>query len=384
MSYARREDLPPAEPIRYYTAAELHAMVPPHVDWIVRPGLMALGAITEVDGKIKAAGKTTLSLYIVKAIVSGADFLGAPTRKARVVYVTEQSRETFTDALRRAGMERCGDELRVIVRSDIGGTDWPDVVAQTMVDGFDVCVFDTIGKLAGIVNENDAHEWAEAMAPLQDLAASGRAVLIDRHDRKGGGEVGESGRGSSQGSGDVDIILALRRPEGNQPNTRRVIEALSRYQETPEKIVVELRSDGYAMLGDNEAVAHADALKFIRFLLTYELETKAFPVPSAALIARAKTEKGLSESSVRRAAGELVGLGELAVTGAGVKGSPHVYDRPVSKRESDSFHSQTSKETNELAAPANGGNLDARAAFERYQRESSGGMWQSLDGRRPA
>lgn len=70
----------------------------------------------------------------------------------------------------------------------------------------------------------------------------------------------ESGRGSSQASGDVDIIAALRRPEGNQPTNRRVIETLGRYSEvTPEKIVIELVDGAYRLLGADEAVATADA-----------------------------------------------------------------------------------------------------------------------------
>jgi hypothetical protein len=48
--------------------------------------------------------------------------------------------------------------------------------------------------------------------------SAGLAVLMLRHERKGGGEVGESGRGSSAFAGAVDVILQLKRPEGN---TRR-------------------------------------------------------------------------------------------------------------------------------------------------------------------
>ena len=245
----------PPEGLRFYAPAELATLTRFEPEWVCRPGLAALGAITEVDGKIKAAGKTTLVLHMVRAILDGAPFLGYPTRRSRVIYVTEQSRQTFTDALRRAGLDRRGDELLILFREDIGATPWTAVVGATRRAGYDVVVFDTIGKLAGIREENSAGEWALAMSPLQDLAASDRAVFVARHDRKSGGDVGDSGRGSSQASGDVDIILALRRPEGNQPASRRVIESLSRYTETPEKIVVELTDAGYILLGTDEAVA---------------------------------------------------------------------------------------------------------------------------------
>ena len=195
-------------------------------DWIVARAAARSVRITEIDGKIKAAGKTTFILDMRPAVLDGADFLGEPTRQASVLYVTEQSRQTFADALRRAGLgrprRRAAHPLPRGHRRLRPGRRWSRPARQ---DGYDVVVFDTIGKLAGIRDENDAGEWSAAMTPLQDLAASGRAVIVARHDRKGGGEVGDSGRGSSQASGDVDIILALRRPEGNQPANRRVIES---------------------------------------------------------------------------------------------------------------------------------------------------------------
>lgn len=64
-------------------------------DWLVRPGLVAIGSITEIDGKIKAAGKSTLMLHMVHAVLSGQPFLGQPTRRTRVVY--ERMAETPVD-----------------------------------------------------------------------------------------------------------------------------------------------------------------------------------------------------------------------------------------------------------------------------------------------
>jgi hypothetical protein len=66
----------------------------------------------------------------------------------------------------------------------------------------------------------------------------------------------------------VDIILDLRRPNGNVPGTRRVIEGMGRYSEdTPERVVIDLTPDGYVLLGDDEAVALADAERILSDLL---------------------------------------------------------------------------------------------------------------------
>ncbi len=304
---------------RFYTPTELVKLTLPTPDWLI-PGYLAIAAITEIDGKIKAAGKTTLSLHKVRAVLDGAPFLDRPTRRARVVYVSEQSRQTFTDALRRAGLADRGDELRILFRDDLRGMKWPEVVElvhQECVTGNrELVVIDTIGKLAGIVNENDAGEWSQAMNPVLDLRDSGRAVLLDRHDRKSGGEVGESGRGSSQASGDADIVLALRRPEGNQPSSRRVIEALSRYPDTPDKIVIELGTDGYQLLGTIEAVGTSDARLMLLSALGREFRQHETGASQADLVelGEARVPK-VKRWAVLQELAALVNHGKVKVTG---------------------------------------------------------------------
>jgi hypothetical protein len=69
-------------------------------------------------------------------------------------------------------------------------------------------VFDTLSGLARLSgdSENNAGVATETMAPLQDAAAEGFAVLVPRHERKSGGTIGESARGSSAFGGSVDVM----------------------------------------------------------------------------------------------------------------------------------------------------------------------------------
>jgi hypothetical protein len=92
---------------------------------------LAAGAITELDGKAKASGKTTLATHLVRAVLDGGPFLGRPTSRTPVVYLTEQAPPTFREALRRADLlDR--DDLSVLAWHDAASAPWPDVVAAAV------------------------------------------------------------------------------------------------------------------------------------------------------------------------------------------------------------------------------------------------------------
>lgn len=293
----------PSAGIPYRTPLEIAATTSERPDWLIR-GYSALGAITEIDGKIKSSGKTTFVTHLVASVLDSQPFLGQPTMTTKVVYLTEQTPGPFREALARANLLGRGAELRVVFRADVSGMPWGELVrtvaADARRDGYGLLVVDTLGKLAQVKEENDAGEGGRVMAPLQDAAHGGMAVIVCRHERKGGGEVGESGRGSSAISGDVDVILQLRRSEGNVSPSRRVIETLSRYTETPEKIVVELTDDGYILLGDDEAVALADGVRILSALLHEEFGQKETWTTDELV-----KETGLSRAGIQRAIREM-------------------------------------------------------------------------------
>ena len=308
-------------PIPYRTPLEVAASTSESPDWVWR-GNAALGAITEVDGKIKSSGKTTFVMHLVAKILDGQPFLGQPTMRTNVVYLTEQTPGPFREALARAGVLLRGAELRLVFRADVAGLPWPHLIAQVAADakrdGYGLLVVDTLGKLAQVKEENDAGEGGRLMVPLQDAAHNGLAVIVCRHERKGGGDVGESGRGSSAISGDVDVILQLRRPEGNQPKSRRVIESLSRYSETPEKVVIELTEEGYVLLGDEEAVTLNDALRKVPAHLRGLFEQK-----ESATLDELVNELDMTRAAIQRALKELEFRQEVERTGEGKRGSPY-------------------------------------------------------------
>ena len=227
----------------FTTARAISEKTPEAIPWIVT-GYVAERAITEAAGKAKVAGKTTLLLHLTGRVLDGAPFLGMTTTASPVVYLTEQHATTFREQLRRAHLlDR--EDLSILSYWDVAGRPWAEIAGLAIAEaeriGARLLVVDTLSQFAGLEgdSENNAGSALAALEPLQRAAAKGLGVIVARHERKGGGEVGESGRGSSAFTGGVDVVLSIRRPEGHHRSTIRSIEALSRFEETPASLLFE-------------------------------------------------------------------------------------------------------------------------------------------------
>lgn len=308
--------------LKFTTARDFASSIPPSIPWVA-PGYLARGAITEVGGKVKRAGKTTLMLAACAAIVRGEPFLGQKTERTGVVYLTEQVGASFREALRRAGLLESVD-VHILSWAATAGVEWEAVAGQAagfaLSVGAGLLVVDTLPQFARIGgdDENSAGAAMAAMGPLQEAAARGLAVAVVRHERKSGGDVGDSTRGSSAFAGAADIVLAVRRPEGTAPENVRVIYGLSRFDETPAELAVELAEDGrYRVVGDASALSAR---------LTREALLRELPGDEeAAVDTRALQEA--TGTGASRALAELVREGLAMRKGKGVKGSPYLYWR---------------------------------------------------------
>jgi putative DNA primase/helicase len=299
------------------------------------------GAITEIDAYAKR-GKTSFVLYEIGCIVFGVDCLGQPTVSTGVVYLTEERKPTLRRALARTGLLNA-PRLRIVSRWDLpADLSWPATVeaawaACTETDS-QVLVVDTLPQWARLRGdtENNAGDALAALEPLQRAAAGGLAVVITRHDRKGGGVVGESGRGSSAFAGAVDTIVSLRKPEGKSPPTQRLLEAISRFDEIPEAMVIErtvadsdshvpmgsrFEKNLYRVLGEPGQLAVERAEAAILTILPTERR----------MTVKALTEalSDIAPTTLGKALDSLRGRGEIDRTGAGKKKNPHVYFRSV-------------------------------------------------------
>lgn len=245
--------------------------------------------------------------------------------KTPVVWLTEENRTTFIETLRRAELlER--DDLFVLFRNDVLGLPWPEVVAGAVAKcketGARLLIVDTISQFVGFRgdSENNAGDALAAIEPLQEAAATGIGVIVVRHERKGGGDISQAGRGSTAFAGAVDVLLALHRPDGNTRPTLRVLHAVSRFDGVPESLMIELCAEGYVSRGECTSIATQDAKQAILAALPKSEEKaitfKALQDELPDEIKRTTAQEGLQK---------LIEEGKANRKSAGKKKDPYLY-----------------------------------------------------------
>jgi hypothetical protein len=234
----------------------------PDPEWGIR-GFFAKGVITQVTAKIKD-GKTVLVRLMMRAVSSGeSTFLGQTVTPMKVFYLTEENENTIRKGLAKLGLTDT-ENMCVVPRNRVMKLklDWPTLVARSVeyckAHGIDVLVVDTLARFSGVKDENDSVEAMRAMEPLTAAAAEGLAIVVVSHDRKSGGEPGDSGRGSSAWGGEMDIILGLR-VVTKRSDPQRMLVSGGRYDDdTPSELVIELTDQGYVSRGEPKTVKVED------------------------------------------------------------------------------------------------------------------------------
>lgn len=307
--------------LRSWTAAEVIRTTPAEVRWIAPPWV-AEGALTLVDGKPKVAGKSTWLGHMIKHVLKGTEFLDQLTTRTPVVLLTEERRVTFRRMLERVGLVDATG-LHVVFFHEVPPGSWTELVnwavARCQEVGAKLLIIDTLHQFAGIP-ESSSRRALDAIRPLQAAAAQdGLGIVAVRHERKSGGGVGDSGRGSSALTGAVDIIVALQRPP-NHTGQVRIIHALSRYEETPSNLVIELGDEGYIVReGFDIGVQEVE-----RDLLLALPDTETDAKTADELM----EETDLKKTTVRDALARMVKEGKLLQAGTGRKNQPYRYWRP--------------------------------------------------------
>ena len=164
-------------------------------DWMVNP-LLAKGNITDLSGEAKFSGKTTWAMHMIARLLKGEDFMGFPTRKSKVLYLTEQG-NNFAEALQKAGLQDADGELFVVQHRDVRVMPWEQLVSDAVEEcvrrGADVLVIDTFAAFSGIVGneENNSRRHTRQDGAPQESCAGARSRCAlhppRRQERQGAG-----------------------------------------------------------------------------------------------------------------------------------------------------------------------------------------------------
>lgn len=284
------------------------------VPWILE-GYLASGIFTLLVGPPKL-GKTTFAYDAIVAIASGKPFLGRDVIQSNVLLLgMEEHRRDIVSRLR----DRSENDLSGRIKVAFGPLPYNDQILNAIFDYIDheqigLVVVDTLPAWWRLTEENDAGKVLQAGMPLVDrIHASKAAWLCLAHTRKAGGQHGDEIRGSSAFAGLVDMAISMKRESGNE--SRRCLESISRYDETPEKLIVVRSDDGYMAVGTPDQVSvQAKAEKFWEALTDQDQLGQTL-----------MDKVGITKQDLSRVCAHLGS--KVARSGKGHKGSPFMYRR---------------------------------------------------------
>ncbi len=221
-------------------------------------GFLAAGCITMLTSLWKA-GKTTLVASLLRALCLGRpQFLGqrlgdgdgdgdGDAPGLGVLVITEEGPGLWAQ---RLGELPAHSPLHFLSRPFLARPTperWQQyamLVAEWAAQRrIGLVVIDPIANLIP-GEENASRAMLDFLMPLQAFTRQGLAVLLLHHPRKSDGGEGRAARGSGALPGFVDIVLEMRRPEGDTHSRVRTLTALSRFRETPAQLCIELTAAG--------------------------------------------------------------------------------------------------------------------------------------------
>jgi predicted ATP-dependent serine protease len=292
------------------------------IAWII-DGYLARGTLTLLAGPPKI-GKTTLAYNLITAVANGQSVLKRTVLPAKVVVLALE--EHRRDVVRRFREVREG--LRETVKIYVGPLPFTETVLDEIVNFIErekigLVLVDTLHAWWGVSDENSAGEVLRTGGMLLNaVRRTSAAWLCLVHTRKSGGEHGQEIRGSTALLGLVDMALSMKRTEGAE--TQRCLEAVSRYAETPSRLIIALGDSGYEALGSPEDLSAQAKMDRIKATLTTIGQT-------AKELAQTS---GFPEREVKRC---LSNAGEAVIkAGAGVRRDPYRYSIPAASPSGDS------------------------------------------------
>jgi hypothetical protein len=227
---------------------------PTTVSWLWH-GLLARGQVTLLTSVWKA-GKTTLMAGLLRELAASGMFLDRPVAPARVLVVSEESRELWAGRVRRMPV---GPHCRLIAQPFLyrpTPDQWDQLVGMAVelraAGDLDLMVIDTLARFLPGRTESDLETLHRMFDPLRCLTDAGAGVMVLHHPRTRPTAEGTNARGHAGLPTMADIHIELRKYGSQQPEERRrKLYAVSPNPETPRHLVYEWTADGrFVSLGD--------------------------------------------------------------------------------------------------------------------------------------
>jgi predicted ATP-dependent serine protease len=277
-------------------------------------------------------GKTTYVLCLVKSLIEGTDFLGSEVEQTDVLYLTQQPLPSFkSEYVFEHGLEN-SEGLHYASESATFDFDLKELMKRVAVaaneTGAGFLVIDTFTSFTGLEadEENSSGEVKAALQTIrQCCSAVGLTVIVVHHNRKGGGSITESSRGSNVFSAEPDVLFGLRKDSG-QNNARKLLST-GRFSEIPEYQRIALQEEGYKTLGSSSG-GRDEVTKVISDMLP---AAKAQAVKKKEMLDILEQEGwDVAKSTVGRKLDHLVDSEDsVRQFEGGGRGNPHLYYRDL-------------------------------------------------------
>lgn len=236
------------------------------IDWIWE-GYLAKGHLTFFSALWKV-GKSTLISHLLKKLQSGEDFIGQSVKPCKTLILSEESQAEW--CRRREDLELFGYiylDCRSII-TKLNTNEWLAFIEKNVKfceeKGIELVIIDTISTFWPVRDEGNNPELDAALIPLNAFLVKNISVMLIHHFRKSGGTEGTATRGGGGLGSRADILLEFTRKEAENVNsTQRVLKSYSRFEETPQELVIELVNNEYKALGTVNEVSKEAKYKIL-------------------------------------------------------------------------------------------------------------------------
>jgi bifunctional DNA primase/polymerase-like protein/AAA domain-containing protein/primase-like protein len=248
-----------------YNGLQLAELEDPEVEWVA-PRLAARGIVTLLSGEWKTAGKTTLLISAVSAVLHGGKFLGEAVKPGAVLYLYEGPATEFRQNDFAHQLEH--ENFWLVPQDENAGRTWAETIeyatTRCLEEEASWVIIDT--KTAWMSgdgeDENQAGFARSAMNAFADLKLENVAITVAAHPTKVSTSLAKMVAGSGQWAAAAGRQVGLWAHAG-VTDTRRELESLGRQGSSnnyPREVIEWDRDQNtYAILGPASALREEQA-----------------------------------------------------------------------------------------------------------------------------